>query len=294
MSFRDFVQGQTPQQAYHLRQQEEESRLDALFQADELYLKILRPVETKPLSRKDLFQKWRESQGKRFHREHEDWWNANFPKSVACYGPAFLGKVPSIDMLAASLGESPAGVVYSSSLAGFFFKDYSVNAYRPVTEARLSVLVRRIALEAYVNSSRPIGEMFLEVRELAEVVVAAAKNILEVEADFFRGHGAHYRYSAGCYIEPVEAPLCRIFLDEQIIQQDRSVLKLGDAYHRFHEFCSTRSVDALPRASFRKTFNHETKSRFGVGIRNDLRSSTGTMFQGWDGLRFADAVVGKN
>ena len=294
MGFKDFVQGQTPKQAHHLQQQEEEKRLNAQFRSDEMFLKILRPVEAKRPTCQDLFHKWNESQVTHFRREHEDWWIANFPESVACYGPVFLGKVPNIDTIAACLGESPAGVVYSSSLAGFFFKDYSVNAYRPVSEGRLSALVKKIALEAFGKASKSIGERVLEIRELSETVVAAAKIILEVEADFFQGHGAHCRYSAGCYIEPVEAPLCRIFLDEQIVQQDRSVLKLGDAYHRYYQFCCTRFVDALSKAVFRKTFNHETKSRYGVGIRNDLRSPSGVMFQGWEGLEFANAVIGRN
>ena len=294
MSFKDFIQGQTPQQARHLRQQEEERLRDTQFRADELYLKILRPVEAKPLSRHDLFQAWKASQRTQFRREHEDWWNANFPESVASYGPAFLGRVPNIDTLAASLGESPAGVVYSTSLVGFFFKDYSVGAYRPVSEGRLSALVKRILLEAYGQVSRSTGERFLEVRELSDGVVAAAKILLEVEAGFFKGPDAHRRYTDGRYIEPVEAPLCRIFLDEQIVKVERSVLGLGDAYHRYYEFCSTRSACALPKTSFRKTFNHETKSRFGVGIRNDLRTATGRKFQGWEGLEFADVMIGKN
>ena len=294
MGFKEFLQGQTSQQASHLRQQEEEKRQEAQFQADELYLKILRPVEAHSLPRHDLFQKWRAFQRTHSRREHEDWWSANFPEAIASYGPVFVGKVPNIDMLAASLGESPAGVVYSACEAGFFFKDYIVNAYRPVSEGRLSALVRRIALVAYGKTAGSVGELLLEIRKLSEIVVARAKLILEVEADFFKGHGAHCRYSAGRYIEPVEAPLCRVFLDEQIVQQDRSVLKLGDAYHRYYEFCSIRSVGALPKTSFRKTFNHETKSRYGVGIRNDLRSATGTMFQGWEGLEFANVVIGKN
>jgi hypothetical protein len=53
-------------------------------------------------------------------------------------------------------------------------------------------------------------------------------------------------------------------------------------------------VDALSKAVFRKTFNHETKSRYGVGIRNDLRSPSGVIFQGWEGLEFANAVIGRN
>jgi len=294
MSFKDFIQGQTPQQAQYIRQQEEDKRLNALFQTDEMFLKILRPVQANPISHQDLFLKWKTSQPKRNLREREDWWTTNFPESVACYGPVFLGKSPNIDTLAASLAESPAEVVYSKSLEGFFFKDYSVEAYRPVNDGRLSALVKRIMLEACSNAPRSIGERFLEIRVLSEAVVAAAKIILEVESDFFKGpHGAR-RYSAGSYIEPVEAPLCRIFLDEQIVREDQSILKLGDAYHRYYEFCSKRSVDALPKNSFRQNFNHETKSRYGVGIRNDLRSATGRMFQGWEGINFTDLVAGKN
>jgi len=294
MSFRDFIQGQTPQQAQFLRQQEEENRLNALFQSDELFLKILRPVEASPVSRQDLFLKWKTSKPSRNRRQHDDWWSSNFPESVALYGPVFLGKNPNIDTLAAILGESPAGVVYSKSLEGFFFKDYSVEAYRPTSEGRLSALVKRIMLEAYANAPRPNGERILEIRVLSDAVIAAAKIILEVESDFFKGPNGCRRYSAGCYIEPVELPLCRIFLDEQIVREDQSVLKLGDAYHRYYEFCSKRSADALPKPSFRKTFNHETKSRYGVGLRNDLRSATGKMFQGWEGLEFANVVIGKN
>jgi len=294
MSFRDFIQGQTPKQAQYLRQQEEEMLLSALFRSDEMFLKILRPLEVNPLSRQDLFLKWKTSQPKRNLLEHEDWWSANFSESVSCYGPAFLGKSPNIDTLAASLGESPAGVVYSKSLECFFFKDYSVEAYRPVSEGRLSALVKRIMLEACGHAPRSIGHMFLEIRALSEAVVAEAKIILEVDSDFFKGPRGARRYSAGSYIEPVELPLCRIFLDEQIVREDRGVLKLGDAYHRYYEFCSNRSENALPKPSFRKTFNHETKSRYGVGIRNDLRSPTGTMFQGWEGLEFAEVGGGKN
>ena len=115
-----------------------------------------------------------------------------------------------------------------------------------------------------------------------------------MNSDFFKGPRGARRYSAGSYIEPVELPLCRIFLDEQIVREDRGVLKLGDAYHRYYEFCSKRSENALPKPSFRKTFNHETKSRYGVGIRNDLLSPTGRMFQGWEGLEFAEVGGGKN
>ena len=294
MSFRDFIQGQTPQQAQYLRQQEEERFLHAQFLADELFLKILRPVDVKPQSRQDLFLKWKASQARRNLREHEDWWNTNFPDSVACYGPVFLGRIPNIETLAACLGESPAGVVYSKSLGGFFFKDYSVEAYRPVSDGRLSALVKRIMLEAYGHVPRSMGERLIEIRALSEAVVAAAESILEVESDFFKGPNGARRYAAGGYIEPVETPLCRIFLDEQIVREDQSVLKLGDAYHRYYEFCSKRSADALTKPSFRQTFNHETKSRFGVGLRNDLRSPTGRMFQGWQGLEFSDLVTGRS
>jgi hypothetical protein len=205
-----------------------------------------------------------------------------------------LGKSINAETVAASLQESPARVVYSSHELGFFFKDYSVDAYRPVSEGRLSALVKRIAIEACRHSARSEGEQLLQLRDLSEIVVSTAKVILEVEADFFRGQGAARRYAAGQYKEPVEAPLCKIFLDEQIVREDTSVLKLGDVYHRYYEFCYTRSVDALSKAVFRKTFNHETKSRYGVGIRNDLRSPSGVIFQGWEGLEFANAVIGRN
>jgi hypothetical protein len=294
MSFKDFVRGQTPQQAQYLRQQEQERLLDAQFQRDELFLKTLRPVEAKKLTRQDLFERWRASKGTQIRRENEDWWSANFPESVASYGPVFLGRIPNLDTIAASLGESPAQVVYSVLLSGFFFKDYSVGAYRPVSDGRLSALVKRIALEACHHAPRSVGEKFLEVRELSEGVVAEAKILLQVEADFFKGPAAPRRYSDGHYIEPVETPMCRIFLAEQIVKADRSVLGLGDAYHRYFEFCSNRAACALPKTSFRKFFNQETKSRFGVGIRNDLRSATGRTFQGWKGLEFADVIAGTN
>jgi hypothetical protein len=294
MGFKDFAQGQTPQQAQYFRQQEQEKLLNAEFEADEMYLKVLRPVEANTPKRQDIFLKWKDSRIARYHHEGTDWWSSTFHESVLRYGPVLLGKSINAETVAASLQESPAGVVYSSHELGFFFKDYSVDAYRPVSEGRLSALVKRIAIEACRHSARSEGEQLLQLRDLSEIVVSTAKVILEVEADFFRGQGAARRYAAGQYKEPVEAPLCKIFLDEQIVREDTSVLKLGDVYHRYYEFCYTRSVDALSKAVFRKTFNHETKSRYGVGIRNDLRSPSGVMFQGWEGLEFANAVIGRN
>lgn len=294
MSYRDFERGMTSQQVAYQRKIEEDRRLRSFFNETETLLKILRPATCNPAPEGELFQKWLHEAKRPIQSECEDWWTRTFPLSVSNYGPVFIGKTPNIEAIAASLGESPAKVVYSRSEAGFFFKDYSVDAFRPVSEGRLSALVKRIALEAYGKTTRSLGERFLEVRDLAETVVAAAKIILEVESDFFKGHGAARRYAAGRYIEPVEAPICRIFLDEQIVKKNQSVLELGDAYHRYYEFCSARSEGALPKTSFRKTFNHETKSRYGVGIRHDLRSATGRIFQGWEGLEFANVVIGKN
>jgi len=293
VSYKEFEHGFTGQQIAHLQAQQEESRLRELFSNDEAVFQILRPAMSTQLARNELFQLWRERGNHRTKNESSDWWSSTFPDSVRIYGPVLAGKTPNVDMLASCIGESPAGVIYSVSAGGFFFRDYLCNAYRPVSESRLAALVRRILLDAASKHYRPLSDVFLEIRALAEVVVARAKVLLEVDGDFFKGDKGRRRYSAGQYIESVETPLCRVFMEEQVAPSPSAVLVLSDAYVRYYQFCKERSATAHNKSAFRQKLNQETQSCYGVGVRNDLRSSNGKMCQGWKGLHLVDHP-GKN
>jgi hypothetical protein len=117
-----------------------------------------------------------------------------------------------------------------------------------------------------------------------EGVVDAARALLSVDYTFFHGKDAHRRFIHGQFIEPCTVESHRLFAERAIERDEAAVLTVPEAWEGYWRFCSMHRLPPLRRTTFREKFRCETISRFGIGLRHDLKIGDQTA-QGWRGLR---------
>lgn len=92
-------------------------------------------------------------------------------------------------------------------------------------------------------------------------------------------------------IEPTTIESHQLFAEEAVQRHDDALLTVPEAWEGYWKFCSVHRLPPLRRTTFREKFRGETISRFGIGLRHDLKIGEKTA-HGWRGLKLDQLVNG--
>jgi hypothetical protein len=237
-----------------------------------------------------------------------NWFNKEFPGAAQTYGAGFLeryheqGGVKWLkpthlidDAWAAALeGDRDLGlwVVYFPPEDQFYFYDYRPDAFCPVSEERLELVLSnhliRCAEQCAPNVDvRPLVDDFREHRWLKKVVTKA-KLILAVEQDFFEGATGQRRFKDGRYVELDTKPTFRLFAENALTLEPGAGLPVNRAYEYYKEICKSRRIHPSEMREFRETMAPIIHDIYRKGIRNDIADEKGKQQQGWADLGLRD------
>jgi hypothetical protein len=233
------------------------------------------------------------------------WFAAKYPEQTEKFGPAFLEAryedvdglkrfIPvelNTDFFAAILGGDRSlghQVVWYEPEATFYFLDYRVAAFCPTTPAKLELLLSNFLIRCSQEMGglvdiRPLVTTFRKA-EVFESIVKKAKALLAADVTFFQGEQGHRRLVEGRIIEPTAKPSYEIFVEKNLIREDRATLTVTDAFHRYYAFCKTHQMLPLSRQEFKSLITEVVREQFSLGLRHDVPGSTGKQVEGWIGL----------
>ncbi len=218
----------------------------------------------------------------------EEWFERTYPASYRRYGaPLELVWGANHDALANALHEGATRLVYHGPEDRFYYWDQHQDAYCPVEPVeRLLALLRAILRRAAEGMTRSEKIVWFQVWDQAAIerVVDAARALLSVDHTFFHGDGAHRRFINGQFVEPCTIESHQLFAERVVGRDEAAILTVPQAWEGYWKFCSMHRLPPLRRTTFREKFRGETISRFGIGLRHDLRIGEKTA-QGWRGLR---------
>jgi hypothetical protein len=218
----------------------------------------------------------------------EDWFERTYPASYRRYGaPIQLVWGANHDALANALNEGPARIVYQAAEDQFYYLDHSRDAFCPINPPeRVLSFVRAILRRAAEGMTRSEKIVWFQVwdEKAVRAVVDAARALLSVDHTFFHGKTAHRRFVEGQFIEPSTAESHQLFAERVVERDEAAILTVPEAWEGYWRFCSMHRLPPLRRTTFREKFRCETISRFGIGLRHDLKIGEKTA-QGWQGLR---------
>ena len=218
----------------------------------------------------------------------EEWFEQTYPKSYRRYGaPIELVWGPNQDALANALNEGPARIVYQAAEDRFYYLDHSRDAFCPINPPeRVLSFVRAILRRAAEGMTRSEKIVWFQIWDEKAVrgVVDATRALLAVDHTFFHGKTAHRRFVEGQFIEPSTVESHQLFAERVVERDEAAILTVPEAWEGYWRFCSMHRLPPLRRTTFREKFRGETISRFGIGLRHDLKIGEKTA-QGWRGLR---------
>lgn len=243
------------------------------------------------------------------------WFTERFPAQVEQYGPAFMEGtfqdgnglkrwVPAYmneDFFAAIIGGSPElghQVVYYPQEDTFYFFDYRVDAFCPVSEEKLKLLLSNYLIRCSQECSSLVDITPLVVKfrseESLKGIIVKAKAVLEADAGFFQGKDAHRRFIDGKTIDPNEEPSYQQFVKKAIVREPQGKVTLADAFHRYYQFCKDNQMKPLTRQEFKQLVAEVIREEFKVGLRHDVPTETGKQGHGWFGVRLDAECIGRN
>jgi len=218
----------------------------------------------------------------------EKWFEQTYPASYRRYGaPIEIVWGANHDTVASCLREGAARLVYHGPEGRFYYWDKDRAAYCPVEpEERILVVVRSILRRASEGMTRSEKVVWFGVwnEKTIDGVLDAARALLAVDFTFFNGEGAHRRFVDGKLVEPTTIESHQLFAEEAVQRDEAAILTVPEAWEGYWKFCSTHRLPPLRRTTFREKFRGETISRFGIGLRHDLKIGKKTA-QGWRGLK---------
>lgn len=236
--------------------------------------------------------------------EPNKWFADRFPEQTSNFGSAFLeAKISNIltdlyipvflndDFFAAAIGgDRRLGhqIVYAEHEDVFYFFDYGVNAFCPVSEAKLKILASNLLIRCAQDSRQyvEVENLVVSFRKEAalENIVQKAKAILEVDRAFFEGKDGKRRFIHGKHIEPTEELPHELFVKKAIVRSPESRLTVATAFSRYHEFCRENCTKPLTRGEFKDIVTEAIREMFNLGLRHDIVGDNGKQTHGWDGL----------
>ena len=236
--------------------------------------------------------------------EPNQWFADKFPDQTLAFGSAFLHAkrnsldsdiciplFPNDDFFAAAIGGAKNfghQVVYLPSEDVFYFYDYHPDAFCFVSEAKLKILLSNYMIRCAQDSRAYVHVQNLVVAfrkdEVLDRIITKAKAILEVEHGFFHGKNGNRRLIDGKYIEPNAEPSYQLFVKRAIVREADAKLTVGDAFHRYYQFCKDNAMKPLTRSEFKGLVAEVIREQYNLGLRHDIISETGKQTHGWDGL----------
>ncbi len=287
MSFYDFDHGFSAREVKFRKEQHAREETRAQWIRAEQLLSILRPVEFHPPSDKVRFGIWCEGAGKGYGYPAI----GEYPAMTAerAFGPPILpGSVANIELLAASLGEF-FRLVHVPSERSWYFHDYAVRAFRPTTDEKVALLASVLITKRALDSPEPARTHFIGMRPLVMDIVSVARHLLAADSTFFSGEQGAARFVHGRLLKPAKAPSYSLFAESAVELRPESVLTMSHAYHGYWKFCQSGLLTPVRRTEFKERFTNETLTRWGVGMRHDLRilsspDAREKVCQGWMGL----------
>lgn len=218
----------------------------------------------------------------------EAWFEQNYPVTYRRFGPPVqLVWGANHDTVASCLREGATRLVYHGAEDRFYYWDDGRGAYCPVEpEERILALVRTMLRRASEGMNRTEKVVWFGVwnERAIDGVLDAARALLAVDHTFFHGESAHRRFVDGKLIEPTTVESHQMFAEQIVQRDDDALLTVPEAWEGYWRFCSMHRLPPLRRTTFREKFRGETISRFGIGLRHDLKIGEKTA-QGWLGLK---------
>jgi hypothetical protein len=232
------------------------------------------------------------------------WFDQKFPKAVEQFGSGFLeGRYEDVDgythylpaalnddAWAAALGEK-IRMIYFPPEATFYFFDERVaegGAFCATSQDKVQLLLSNQLMRC-AEACPPLVDIenfVVKFRkpESLRSVVDKAKVILATTDSFFSGEKGERRIVRSKVVEPSTEPAHVQFVKKAIIRQPEAKLTLSDAFSRYYQFCENSGEQPLTRAEFKALMVEAIREAFSLGLRHDVRDSSGKANHGWVGI----------
>ena len=92
------------------------------------------------------------------------------------------------------------------------------------------------------------------------------------------------RYIDGKYIETHEKPSYQLFVKRTIVKEPQAKITVGDAFHRYYQFCRDNQMQPLTRPEFKDSVAEVIREEFNLGLRHDVLDERGKQQHGWVGI----------
>ncbi len=126
---------------------------------------------------------------------------------------------------------------------------------------------------------------------ILDKIIVKAKAILEADRSFFEGEHARKRMIDGKIIDPAELPSFIRFGRECVHRDDKATLTLNDAYQAYFKFSNRNGIVPLIKNKFRAHIDEFIRSKYGLGIRNDVPATDGKHQQGWKWIGLREVCI---
>ena len=231
-----------------------------------------------------------------------DFFSQRFPNQTKLYGPMFFGSKEFNDGRRSFVPDSINDLAFAAILGGdhhleqqvvwyaqeetFYFHDFRVGAFCPTTEAKMALLASNWLIGCSEGRHPISAKSVLKLRtpKIMDGVIATAKAMLQADAQFFSGKQGHRRFVQGRYIEANEEPSYQVFVKKAIVRQPEGKLTVGNAFHRYYQFCKDNAMQPLTRSEFKDLVAEVIREQYGLGIRHDVEDERGKQNHGWLGI----------
>ena len=241
-----------------------------------------------------------------------EWFDKKYPTLTKKFGPAFLVGTesdfdgftitypvhPNDDFFAGLMGgdiQYKLLMVYLPSEKSFYFYDYQVDAFCPISDQKVQALVSNYLLRCALDCSHLVDIRNLVVNFRTDAwlkqITFKAKTILECERSFFEGNNGMRRFVDGMYLEPTAEPSYEQFITKTIAKNSEAKLTVSDAFSRYVQFCTDNHMPILARAKFKDLLTAIIRLKFKLGLRHDILGDNGKQSHGWNGLECTLAPV---
>ena len=235
------------------------------------------------------------------------WFANKFPDAAKHYGPAFMeGRYQDADGITRIVPEYLNTDFFAAALGGdrrlgnqivfyrpentFYFFDPAIDAFSPVSEAKLRLLLSNYLIRCAQDMSClvDIGNLVVKFREdsVLTSVINRAKAVLCADEQFFSRATGHKRIVRGQLVDPNAEPVYKVFVKQALKPESEAMLTVSDCFMQYDQFCRAKGLNALDRSEFKKVVAEVIREEFGFGLRHDIRAANGRQNDGWRGLNF--------
>ena len=200
----------------------------------------------------------------------------------------------NLDFMAKMLGGDPKlghSVVYFEPEMQFYYKEPSLNLYKPTSPEKLQNYFRAMLMRCAQELPDENNKLNLCVEfrsdKNAKAVVQRAKSVLAADASFFSATSPHSRIRG---VELHER-IARKFVEGLVEAESGQVVLLADAYVAFLKLVKEQNLQPIRRSEFKAMVGPMIQEQFGVCLRNDLKIDERQGVRGWKGMCLASQTV---